>query len=137
MEFVMDTENKQAFRSTVVFKLMDAHDLTVDEVIESAKKIEDYVFTEHLTYCVANKTDRQTLDAIAREFIENRERISRQQFIISQPNLQSLTHPHLDIETLQVRLEGILHGKTFHDRLANFVYLLEDEKRALSQKDKC
>ena len=46
--------------------------------IESAKKIEDYVFTEHLTYCVANKTDRQTLDAIAREFIENRERISRQ-----------------------------------------------------------
>ena len=37
----MDTENKQAFRSTVVFKLMDAHDLTVDEVIESAKKIED------------------------------------------------------------------------------------------------
>ena len=40
----MDTENKEAFRSTVVFKLMDAHDLTVDEVIESAKKIEDYVY---------------------------------------------------------------------------------------------
>lgn len=70
----MDTENKQAFRSTVVFKLMDAHDLTVDEVIESAKKIEDYVFTEHLTYCVVNMADRKMLDAIAKGFIEQRER---------------------------------------------------------------
>ena len=132
----MDTENKQAFRSTVVFKLMDAHDLTVDEVIESAKKIEDYVFTEHLTYYVANKIDREMLDSIAKGFIENRERISRQQFIISQPNLQNLKHPCLDTETLQVRLEGILHGKTFLDRLANFVYLLEDEKREQAQKEK-
>ena len=132
----MDTENKQAFRSTVVFKLMDAHDLTVDEVIESAKKIEDYVFQEHLTYYVANKIDREMLDSIAKGFIENRERISRQQFIISQPNLQNLKHPCLDTETLQVRLEGILHGKTFLDRLANFVYLLEDEKREQAQKEK-
>ena len=74
----MDTENKQAFRSTVVFKLMDAHDLTVDEVIESAKKIEDYVFTEHLTYYVANKIDREMLDSIAKGFIEGRERAFRQ-----------------------------------------------------------
>lgn len=132
----MDTENKQAFRSTVVFKLMDAHDLTVDEVIESAKKIEDYVFTEHLTYYVANKIDREMLDSIAKGFIEGRERISRQQFIISQSNLQNLKHPCLDTETLQVRLEGILHGKTFLDRLTNFVYLLEDEKREQAQKEK-
>lgn len=132
----MDTENKQVFRSTVVFKLMDAHDLTVDEVIESAKKIEDYVFTEHLTYCVANKIDREMLDSIAKGFIEGRERISRQQFIISQSNLQNLKHPCLDTETLQVRLEGILHGKTFLDRLTNFVYLLEDEKREQAQKEK-
>ena len=132
----MDTENKQAFRSTVVFKLMDAHDLTVDEVIESAKKIEDYVFTEHLTYYVANKIDREMLDSIAKGFIEGRERISRQQFIISQSNLQNLKHPCLDTETLQVRLEGILHGKTFLDRLTNFVYLLEDEKRAQARIEK-
>ena len=132
----MDTENKQVFRSTVVFKLMDAHDLTVDEVIESAKKIEDYVFTEHLTYYVANKIDREMLDSIAKGFIEGRERISRQQFIISQSNLQNLKHPCLDTETLQVRLEGILHGKTFLDRLTNFVYLLEDEKRAQARIEK-
>ena len=61
----------------ICFPVTIAHDLTVDEVIESAKKIEDYVFTEHLTYCVANKTDRQTLDAIAREFIENREKLDK------------------------------------------------------------
>lgn len=58
------------------------------------------------------------------------------EFVVSQSNFQNLTHPYLDTETLQVRLEGILHGKTCLDRLASFVYLLEDEKRALNQRDK-
>lgn len=127
---------RQAFRSEVVLKLLDTHNATVDELISSAKKIEHYVFQEHLTYYVANKIDREMLDSIAKGFIEGRERISRQQFIISQSNLQNLKHPCLDTETLQVRLEGILHGKTFLDRLTNFVYLLEDEKREQAQKEK-
>ena len=41
-----------------------------------------------------------------------------------------------DNQSVQVRLEGILHGKTFLERLANFVYLLEDEKHAQAQKEK-
>lgn len=41
-----------------------------------------------------------------------------------------------DNQSGQVRLEGILHGKTFLERLANFVYLLEDEKHAQAQKEK-
>ena len=39
-------------------------------------------------------------------------------------------------QNVNVRLEGILHGKTFLDRLANFVYLLEDEMREQAQKEK-
>lgn len=58
------------------------------------------------------------------------------ELIVSQSSSQKLKHSCLDAETLQVRLEGILHGKTFLDRLASFVYLLEDEKRLLSQKEK-
>ncbi|AUX84891.1 hypothetical protein C3F34_01590 [Acinetobacter sp. ACNIH2] len=67
-------KKKQAFRSTVVLKLMDTHDLTIDELISSAKKIEDYVFQEHLTYCIANKIDREMLDGIAKGFLEQRQR---------------------------------------------------------------
>ena len=58
------------------------------------------------------------------------------ELVTSQSNLQNLKHPCLDTETLQVRLEGILHGKTFLDRLTNFVYLLEDEKRAQARIEK-
>lgn len=43
-------------------------------------------------------------------------------------------HYSPDVETTQVRTEGILHGTDVLDRLRNFVYLLEDEKRFLNQK---
>lgn len=39
-------------------------------------------------------------------------------------------------QNVNARLEGILHGKTLLDRLANFVYLLEDETREQAQKEK-
>lgn len=42
--------------------------------------------------------------------------------------------PSLSAEIVQVRTEGILHGTDVLDRLRNFVYLLEDEKRFLNQK---
>ena len=67
---------KQVFRADVVLKLLEAHDLTTDELISSAKKIESYVFQEHLTYFVADETDRKALDGIAKGFIEQRERAS-------------------------------------------------------------
>ena len=67
---------KQVFRSKVVLKLLDAHDITIDELISSAKKIESYVFHENLTYFVADETDRKVLDGIAKGFIEQRERAS-------------------------------------------------------------
>ena len=67
---------RQAFRSKVVLKLLDTHNATVDELISSAKKIESYVFQEHLTYFVADETDRKALDGIAKGFIEQRERAS-------------------------------------------------------------
>ena len=79
MEFIMsEVMERQAFRSEVVLKLLDTHNATVDELISSAKKIEHYVFQEHLTYYVANKIDREMLDSIAKGFIEGRERAFRQ-----------------------------------------------------------
>ena len=48
---------------------------------------------------------------------------------------QKLKLPDLDAGTLQVRLEGILHGKSALDRLRNFVYLLEDEMRSTNRKE--
>ncbi|WP_180183717.1 hypothetical protein [Acinetobacter sp. YH01020] len=58
------------------------------------------------------------------------------ELMVSQSSSQNLKSPCLDAETAQHRLEGILHGKTFLDRLTNFVYLLEDEKRAQAQKER-
>lgn len=74
-------KNKEAFRSAVVLKLIDTHDLTVDEVITSAKKIEDYVFQEQLTFHVANINDRKMLDAIAKGFLEQRDRAAKIQAV--------------------------------------------------------
>ncbi|MGM1003023.1 hypothetical protein GPS59_16555 [Acinetobacter haemolyticus] len=56
--------------------------------------------------------------------------------VISQPIPKTPKPFCLDAETLQVRMEGILHGKNFLDRLRNFVYLLEDEMRLTNQKEK-
>ena len=56
--------------------------------------------------------------------------------VVSRSDQKNLKHPCLDDETLQVRLEGILHGKTSLDRLRSFVYLLEDEKHAQAQIEK-
>ncbi len=57
-------------------------------------------------------------------------------FLVSHPDPKTQKQSCLDAETLQVRLEGILHGKTSLDRLRNFVYLLEDEIQQASQKEK-
>lgn len=69
--------NKEAFRSAVVLKLISNHDLTLDEVITSAKKIEDYVFQEQLTYIVQDENDRKSLDMIAKGFLEQRDRAAK------------------------------------------------------------
>ncbi|OTG64372.1 hypothetical protein B9T25_13100 [Acinetobacter sp. ANC 4470] len=71
-----EVRKKQAFRSKVVLKLIDTHGLTIDDIISSVKKIEDYVFQEHPTYFVADKIDRKMLDGIVKGFIEQRERAS-------------------------------------------------------------
>ncbi|MHA3083765.1 hypothetical protein ACX1NX_11495 [Acinetobacter sp. ANC 5383] len=69
--------NKESFRQALVLQLI-TRDLSVDTLIEQAKKIEDYVFQEHLTYIIQNESDRKSLDIIVKGFIENK-KVSRKQ----------------------------------------------------------
>lgn len=77
------------------------------------------------------------IDAGVTDPIEIEKSVNSLYSLITTPTLpQVLKRSYQDDETLQVRLEGILHGKSFLDRLTSFVYLLEDEKRLINQKGK-